>query len=159
MPDANPYVGPRPFQPDDRGRFFGRTGEINQLVPLLYAHRLTVLYAESGAGKTSLLNAGVIPVLQAEEGFEVLPSTRVSGIDAARADAARVVNIHAYNAISGWLDEEESPDPSESVVTFLGQREHDVDEAGDKPCRVLWRGTADVDQRNSGYGHFVRAGN
>ncbi len=33
----------------------------------------------------------------------------------------------------------------------------DVDEAEDEPCRVLWRGTVDIDQRNSGYGHFVRS--
>ena len=33
----------------------------------------------------------------------------------------------------------------------------DVDEQGQDPCRVLWRGTVDVDRRNSGYGHFVRS--
>ena len=32
----------------------------------------------------------------------------------------------------------------------------DVDEDGEATCRVLWRGTTDVDRRNSGYGHFVR---
>jgi hypothetical protein len=34
---------------------------------------------------------------------------------------------------------------------------NDVDEEGQAASRVLWRGTAEVDSRNSGYGHFVRA--
>ena len=33
---------------------------------------------------------------------------------------------------------------------------HDVDEAEQGASRVLWRGTAEVDSRNSGFGHFVR---
>jgi hypothetical protein len=32
----------------------------------------------------------------------------------------------------------------------------DIDEKGQAPYRVLWRGSANVDTRNSGYGHFVR---
>lgn len=32
----------------------------------------------------------------------------------------------------------------------------DVDEAGQEPCRVVWRGTSEVDARNTNYGHFVR---
>ncbi len=34
---------------------------------------------------------------------------------------------------------------------------NDVDEPGQEASRVLWRGTAEVDSRNSGYGHFVRS--
>jgi hypothetical protein len=33
---------------------------------------------------------------------------------------------------------------------------NDVDEAGSAPARVVWRGTADVDQRNTNWGQFVR---
>ena len=33
---------------------------------------------------------------------------------------------------------------------------NDVDEAEKVASRVLWHGTAEVDSRNSGYGHFVR---
>jgi hypothetical protein len=72
----NPYVGPPPFERGDRGRFFGRDGETQELVSLIIAHRNIVLYAESGAGKTSLLNAQVVPFLEDEQ-FEVLPFARV----------------------------------------------------------------------------------
>jgi hypothetical protein len=33
----------------------------------------------------------------------------------------------------------------------------DVDNADEKPVRLVWRGTKDVDTRNTNYGHFVRA--
>ena len=32
----------------------------------------------------------------------------------------------------------------------------DKDDPGEEPCRVVWRGTEDVDARNTNYGHFVR---
>jgi CHASE2 domain-containing sensor protein len=54
-----PYVGLDYFVEDDAGRFFGRDGERKQIIGNLRASRLTLLYAESGVGKTSLLRAGV----------------------------------------------------------------------------------------------------
>lgn len=143
MAEPNPYVGPRPFQIDDRSRFYGRDGEINQLVPLLYAHRLTVLFAQSGAGKTSLLNAGVLPVLIDDEGFEVLGrddrsgnSTRVSGVGAKEAEAAGVRNIYTYNALSGWLPADQTPAGDATLASSLAQRAHLADAAGDPAPRL-----------------------
>jgi CHASE2 domain-containing sensor protein len=54
-----PYVGLEHFVEDDAGRFFGRDGERKRIIGNLRASRLTLLYAESGVGKTSLLRAGV----------------------------------------------------------------------------------------------------
>ncbi len=137
MAEPNPYVGPRPFQPGDRGRFYGRDGEINQLVPLLYAHRLTVLFAQSGAGKTSLLNAGVLPVLIDDEGFDVVGSTRVSGVGAKEAETEGVHNIYTFNALSGWLPPEQTPVGDATIASFLAQRDHPLDAAGDPAPRVV----------------------
>ena len=71
---GRPYVGPRPFDRAERGRFYGRDQEARALVSLVVAHRVVLLYAASGAGKTSLLNAGLVPLLEEEDGFEVLPA-------------------------------------------------------------------------------------
>ena len=71
----NPYVGPRPF--DTGERLFGREREVRELLDLFIAERIVLLYAPSGAGKTSLLRAALIPRLQAE-GFSVLPVARVN---------------------------------------------------------------------------------
>jgi CHASE2 domain-containing sensor protein len=54
-----PYVGLDYFVEDDAARFFGRDGERKRIIGNLRASRLTLLYAESGVGKTSLLRAGV----------------------------------------------------------------------------------------------------
>ena len=48
----NPYVGPRPFREDEQHRFFGRTEEIVILEGLTLARRETLLFAQSGAGKS-----------------------------------------------------------------------------------------------------------
>jgi hypothetical protein len=73
----NPYVGPRPFQPEDAPRFFGRSREIRDVVSLVVAQRVVLLYSASGAGKSSLLNAGVVPRLRETKSFDILPTARV----------------------------------------------------------------------------------
>jgi formylglycine-generating enzyme required for sulfatase activity len=59
------------FEAADQPIFFGRDEEVNRLVQHIMAHRLTVLFGQSGVGKTSLINAGVIPRLE-EEGYTSL---------------------------------------------------------------------------------------
>src|SRR5215203_2078826 len=71
----NPFVGPRPFLPGEP--LFGRDREIRALRNLLVAERIVVLYSPSGAGKTSLVQAGLIPTMQ-ESDFHVLPVIRVN---------------------------------------------------------------------------------
>ncbi len=66
----NPYVGPRSFQTGEK--LFGRDGEIADLLDLLIARRIVLLYSPSGAGKTSLIQAGLMPPLPGE-GFYVRP--------------------------------------------------------------------------------------
>ena len=70
----NPYVGPRAFEANEL--FFGRTREIRQLKALLIAERLVLLHSPSGAGKTSLIQAGLLPEMGRED-FFVMPTIRV----------------------------------------------------------------------------------
>lgn len=58
-----PYKGLDSFTSQDVTIFIGRTEESQRLNNRILAHRLTVLYGESGSGKTSLLQAGVGPRL------------------------------------------------------------------------------------------------
>jgi hypothetical protein len=60
---ACPYVGLLPFDEGDAEFFFGRENEIELIAANLVAARLTLLYAPSGVGKTSVLRAGVVPQL------------------------------------------------------------------------------------------------
>jgi hypothetical protein len=61
-----PYLGIQPFGYAHRDRFFGRTREVEQLLAKLLTYRVVVLFGESGAGKSSVLNAGLIPALLRE---------------------------------------------------------------------------------------------
>ncbi len=66
MSDASlpkPYKGPESYQPEDAALFFGREKEADQLTAKILSSRITLLHAQSGAGKTSLLNARIIPGL------------------------------------------------------------------------------------------------
>ncbi|WP_222265675.1 nSTAND1 domain-containing NTPase [Modestobacter marinus] len=72
---GNPYVGPTSFRLGDP--LYGRDREREDLLDLLVAERIVLLYSPSGAGKTSLIQAALIPSLQ-EAGFEVLPVIRVT---------------------------------------------------------------------------------
>jgi WD40 repeat protein len=72
----NPYVGPRPFKRHEP--IYGRDSEIQRLLNLLIAQRVVLLYSPSGAGKTSLVKAGLIDRLEREEeDFRFLPEIRV----------------------------------------------------------------------------------
>ena len=116
-----PYVGPRSFRKEQRAFFFGRDEEADDLVSIITAHAAVLLYSQSGAGKTSLLNAKLIPKLEEEEYFHVLPSMRVasmvehvdtdlySGYVVARdlapataADGLRSVSAQAVPSVSGF---------------------------------------------------------
>jgi WD40 repeat protein len=72
---GNPYVGPEAFRRGDA--FYGRDRETADLLDLLIAERVVLLYSPSGAGKSSLIAAGLVRQLEAE-GFEVLPTVRLT---------------------------------------------------------------------------------
>ena len=55
----SPYLGLGFYSEENAGWFFGRDRERQRIIGNLRASRLTVLYAESGVGKSSLLRAGV----------------------------------------------------------------------------------------------------
>ena len=52
---ASPYAGPRPYRWDEADKLFGRDRELGDLCNLVASYRVTLLYAQSGAGKSSLV--------------------------------------------------------------------------------------------------------
>ncbi len=59
----NPFKGLDAFTEKDAAFFFGRDREIDNIIDQLRVERLTILYGDSGVGKSSILSAGVIPNL------------------------------------------------------------------------------------------------
>ena len=91
--DKPPYVGPRTFEADERDRFFGREREARDLFARVVSERLVLFYAQSGAGKSSLLNTCLRPDLAAKN-FAVFTTGRVVGDVPPRTE---VKNIFVYN--------------------------------------------------------------
>lgn len=68
------YPGSRPFNDSDMDRrlFFGREQEKADLLHKVLANNLVVVFAKSGIGKTSLLNAGIHQALR-DRGYLPIP--------------------------------------------------------------------------------------
>ena len=65
------YPGLRPFDPEDQQYFFGRDEEIQSVCRLLDLDNLTILHSPSGMGKSSLINAGILPALSEIRNWDV----------------------------------------------------------------------------------------
>jgi len=118
-----PYVGPRPYERADSHLFFGRGREAEEILSLVIAHPIVLLYAQSGAGKTSLLNARVIPLLEGQYA-QVFGPARVGGDE--QGDEARTEgqNVFVRNALMSLQVTEGAPSGQSlaqmSFSDFLG---------------------------------------
>ncbi len=107
----NPYVGPRPFEVGQP--LFGRDREVAELRYLLTSERIVLLYSPSGAGKSSLVQAGLIPRLQ--QRFEVWGPIRVN-----HPPPAGVENRYVWSTIAG-LERSDSHGQL-SLIDYISQR-------------------------------------
>lgn len=100
----NPFLALKPFGPEDASRFFGREADLVLVQGRLFSARATLLFAGSGVGKTSFLQARLIPSLESEwlvvsardwagrAPLDVLDQaigTPPAGLDLSQADARR----------------------------------------------------------------------
>jgi energy-coupling factor transporter ATP-binding protein EcfA2 len=61
-----PFPGLRPFGYEDREYFFGREDQVYALYRLLEHSRFIAVIGSSGSGKSSLVRAGLLPLIQEE---------------------------------------------------------------------------------------------
>jgi energy-coupling factor transporter ATP-binding protein EcfA2 len=78
----NRYPGAKPFTIEEALLFKGREEELEQLYQVIQFNQLVVLHGKSGLGKSSLINAGLVPKLEKSADFHPLvirlyPSTHV----------------------------------------------------------------------------------
>jgi hypothetical protein len=127
---AQPYPGPAAFGQDQQKFFCGRKRETADICDLLSAHRVGILFSSSGAGKTSLVHAGIKPRME-EHGATVRP-LRVS-VYPKTANPSSAVNVFVANAVwsasqdSSWnpnarlselVEERTGPFPAPQVLIF-----------------------------------------
>jgi hypothetical protein len=62
----HPWLGLASFTEETRGYFYGREDEVTELARRVQRKLLTILFGQSGLGKTSILRAGIVPRLRPE---------------------------------------------------------------------------------------------
>jgi hypothetical protein len=97
-----PYFGLNYYEQRFGAWFFGRDAECNKIITNMQAARLTLLHAESGVGKSSLLRAGVAAQLS-----ELAKSER-------QQDGACAIDLPVV--FSSWRD-----DPVEGLVATISE--------------------------------------
>jgi tetratricopeptide (TPR) repeat protein len=130
-PRPAPYVGPKPFQESDAHLFHGRHREASELRSLLLSSRLLLVHGPSGAGKTSLFTAGVLPLLRQQE-VDILPFGRV-GVPAGPAEVSGAGhNVFAQALLACWLPDMPAEErATASVADALRSRVPRIDRFGD----------------------------
>jgi hypothetical protein len=124
---STPYKGLVPFTEADAPFFFGRDSERKIIAANLRSSRLTILYGESGTGKSSVLRAGVIPDLRRSlsENLETRGEPRFA--------------VVAFNA---WRD-----DPAAGLARAIGEALDELVESressGDASLSDLFQGAAE----------------
>ncbi len=102
---SGPFVGPGPFSEADKELFFGRETDVSRVRSLLRTERIIVLHSPSGAGKTSLIQAGLVPRLR-QDGVHVFPTVRVGQPLPAPSGANRFAFSAVASLESGFTSED-----------------------------------------------------
>lgn len=129
------YPGLRPFDPKEQQYFFGRDEEIEAVCRLLDLDSLTVLHGPSGMGKSSLINAGILPTLSKIRNWDIpyhLVPIRFTNYDPALASMRR------EKQGSENEDSELIKDPVDRFMTACLGKEHKWKQSIPMPKTSLW---------------------
>jgi hypothetical protein len=154
----NPYVGPRSFQKGEK--LYGRDREIRELLDLLIAERIVVLYSPSGAGKSSLVQAGLVPELERED-FRVSPVLRVNHEPPVKLCDMAGFNRYVYSVLVSLNDAlpPEAQAPKEvlacsTLVDYLAKRPK-VEDQPEAEVILFDQFSATIDQPTCGQGGLL----
>lgn len=119
----NPWPGLASFTEDLQGFFFGREKETDELIRLVRRNTLTVLFGQSGLGKSSLLQAGVFPLLR-EADF--LPLYLRLDHNPATPPLADQVKTALVEAITLAAADAPAPRADESLWEYFHRKDIDI---------------------------------
>jgi formylglycine-generating enzyme required for sulfatase activity len=129
IPEGNPYRGLRAFEAEHRALFFGRGADARAVLELLRREPLVVVAGDSGAGKSSLCAAGVLPLAEEEqsgplEGAEVVRLVPGGWLSAALARALAPLLGGPEEALRAWV--ESRPDALRDAIAQLLSKRRDT---------------------------------
>jgi hypothetical protein len=128
-----PWPGTAPYGPADRAYFHGRKRETEELLRLIQRDVLTLVIGAASVGKTSLIQAGLLPALSESEWLTVTPALDWSATppksDAPDLDPGAAVSLAnslsrtLFNSVLAAAEERNlaspEPHPGETLWEFF----------------------------------------
>jgi len=133
---ARPWPGLFPFAEEQHNYFFGRDDEIDELFHCVKRETITLLFSMSGLGKSSLLQAGVFPLLRENEFLPVYIRLKFSHVSESLVSQVKSAIQGAIQ--NGDFAEVSLPSNEESLWEYVHRRGGNIiDRAGGVVCPVL----------------------
>lgn len=107
---SNPFPGLRPFTLDECHLYFGREGQVDDILVKLSQHRSVTVMGYSGSGKSSLMNCGLVPVLLGGFMSQTSPYWKIVNTRPGTSPIANLTNsIVSYLLQQGSIEERDRP--------------------------------------------------
>ena len=104
---TNPFPGLRPFRMEENEFFFGRDGQSDQVLTKLRTARFVAVVGTSGSGKSSLVNAGLLPALFSGHLPSAGSSWRVASFRPGSSPIANLAEALNATGVCGVKDKDE----------------------------------------------------
>jgi tetratricopeptide (TPR) repeat protein len=131
-----PWPGLASFTEQTRGYFYGREDEVTELARRVQRKLLTILFGQSGLGKTSILSAGIVPRLRPEGYCPVYVRIDYAATAPAPSEQIKQAILRATASSGRWTRPGAAVE-GESLWEFLHHRDDVLlDDAG-KPVMPL----------------------
>jgi hypothetical protein len=128
--ESNPWLGLASFTEETRAFFFGREEEVAELARRVQRKLLTLLFGQSGLGKTSILRAGIVPRLRGQGYCPVYVRIDYSRQAPEPAEQIKQAIMHTARRSGQWTQAGVAVE-GESLWEFLHHRDDVLrDEAG-----------------------------
>ncbi|BFM12163.1 winged helix-turn-helix domain-containing protein [Simiduia litorea] len=103
---GSPFPGLRAYEADDARVFFGRSQQIATLLDRItqqvaFGRAFCLLLGPSGSGKSSLINAGILPNLMTETGHEGIGVVAATRLDLADVTSGSLF-LHIASGLLDW---------------------------------------------------------
>jgi tetratricopeptide (TPR) repeat protein len=130
-----PWPGLTAYTEELKDDFFGRGEEADDLFRRVKRQLLTVLFGQSGLGKTSLLQAGLFPQLRRQDYLPVL--LRLDYAAGAPDLAAQVKTALAETLRAACLPDTVLPSPDETLWEYFHRLDAELEGPAGKPVRPV----------------------
>ena len=127
----HPWLGLASFSEETRGYFYGREEEVAELCRRVQRKQLTILFGQSGLGKTSILRAGIVPRLRPEGYCPVYVRIDYSPDSPVPTEQIKQAIFRATQAAGAWTQPGAAVS-GESLWEFLHHRDDVLRDASGK---------------------------